>query len=71
MACSPSIFSDKITNVIIRYSMKEEREIKLLINQKHYGFMNLQSGFVARYILAKIANLMIIHPIKEKREKKL
>ena len=51
--------------------MKEEREIKLLINQKHYGFMNLQSGFVARYILAKIANLMIIHPIKEKREKKL
>ena len=49
--------------------MKEEREIKLLINQKHYGFMNLQSGFVARYILAKIANLMIIHPIKEKREK--
>ena len=33
--------------------------------------MNLQSGLVALYILAKIANLMIIYPIKEKREKKL
>ena len=30
--------------------------------------MNLQSGLVALYILA---NLMIIYPIKEKREKKL
>ena len=31
--------------------------------------MNLQSGLVALYILAKITNLMIINPMKEKRKK--
>ena len=32
--------------------------------------MNLQSGLVALNILAKIANLVIIYPMKEKQEKK-
>ena len=30
VAWSPHIFSDKITNFMIKYSMKEKREIKLL-----------------------------------------
>ena len=33
--------------------------------------MILQSGMVAQYILAKIANLMVIYPMKEKRKNKL
>ena len=51
--------------------MKEEREIKLLINEQNLWIYELLSGLVALYILAKIANLMIIYPIKEKQEKKL
>ena len=34
MAWSPYIFSDRITQVMIRYSMNGEREITLLKNQQ-------------------------------------
>ena len=43
---------------------------KLLINRQKLWIYEFTKWLGRPFILAKIANLMIIYPIKEKREKK-